>query len=124
MSCTDLAGFKVPVTQDFEVAEGSSLCHQFQLKKYDGTDIDLSGYAVTMVVRRGPSSEDELLASPTVDVPDPTNGTISFTIPKSDIESFPYRSYYGIKAVLTGPTEDENTHVIIIGSIVKIGTTC
>lgn len=122
MACSDLSGFKVPAEKDFEVAEGSSFCHEFQLKKYDGSAIDLTGYTITMVIRRGDSSEDELLLSPSVSVADPTNGTIEVVIGLSDLETLPYKSYYAIKAVLTGPTADENTHVILIGSLTKIKT--
>jgi hypothetical protein len=124
MACTDLAGFVVPVEKDFEVAEGSSFCHEFQLKKYDGSSIDLTGYALTMVVRRGDSSEDELLLSPSLTVADPTNGTLEILIGATDLSALPYKSYYAIKAVLTGPTADENTHVIIVGSLTKIKTPC
>ena len=124
MACTDLAGFKVPVEKDFEVAEGGSFCHQFQLKKFDGSAIDLTGYTITMVVRRGDSPDDELLLSPTVTVTDPTDGTLEILIGLADLSTLPYKSYYAIKAVLTGPTADENTHVIIVGSITKIKTPC
>lgn len=124
MACTDLAGFKVPVEKDFEVAEGSSFCHEFQLRKYDGSAIDLTGYAITMVIRRGESPEDELLLSPTVTVADPTNGTLEILIGATDLATLPYKSYYAIKAVLTGPTADENTHVVIVGSLTKVKTPC
>lgn len=124
MACSDLAGFKVPVEKDFEVAEGSSFCHQFQFKKYDGTEIDLTGYSLTMVVRRGDSSEDELLLSPLLSVTDPLTGTLEILISKTDMDTLPYRSYYAIKAVLTGPTADENTHVLLTGSLTKMKTPC